>query len=56
MSANPHELIQVGDTSVWYDPVTGVNYIKFDGCGNSMSPMVDRTGKPVIDFHRDEES
>ncbi|MBQ8974451.1 MAG: xylan 1,4-beta-xylosidase [Oscillospiraceae bacterium] len=49
-----HKLIQVGDTNIWYDPVTGINYMKIDGCGNSMSPMVDRTGQPVIDRHEND--
>ena len=46
------KLVQVGDTEIWYDPETGVNYIKHDKCGSGMTPVVDRTGKPVIDYHK----
>lgn len=51
---NNQNLIQVGDTNIWYNPVTGVNYMKSDKCDNAMSPMIDRTGRPIIDFHKDD--
>ena len=51
MNNGEQTLKQVGDTNVWYDPVTGVNYIKTDACGGGFHPMVDRFGQPVIDKH-----
>lgn len=51
MKSQEQTLVQVGDSNVWYDPVTGVNYLKTDCCGGGFHPMVDRTGKPVIDKH-----
>ncbi len=51
MIPNERELVRVGDSEVFYDPKTGLNYWRTSACGGALHPMVDRSGQQIVDFH-----